>query len=335
MNILEIKDSSEWESFVSAQSKATILQSWSWKMFLQAEGFSPRALFVKDNQETLAACLIGSYPQPSSKVYVYSPRGPIFKDGVSLQQQTQAVQALAAYIGQQFGSRIIFWRLDPAFSAEENVLKNMGLKKANKEMQPQHTIVVDIASSEQEILARMKQKARYNIRLAEKKGVTVKQTDTVDQFYSLLIQTAQRDNFHISPKSHYQNIWNQLLPEHRKIYQAYYQDKAIAAIMVTCYNGQAIYLHGASNHEYRNLMAPYLLQWHAMQQAKKAGAVTYDLWGVAPQGQLNHVWSGITHFKEGFGGEYMEYAGSYDWVYSKLWYSAFNIVRLIRRRIRV
>ena len=104
--------------------------------------------------------------------------------------------------------------------------------------------------------------------------------------------------------------------------------------MVSFYGNGAVYLHGGLSYEHRAYMAPYLLHWEAIKDAKKNGFSFYDLWGVAPQNApADHTWSGITRFKEGFGGEFLEYVGAYDYVYRPAWYKAFNMARNIMRKL--
>ena len=169
------------------------------------------------------------------------------------------------------------------------------------------TRMIDLTQTEEEILAQMKQKGRYNIRVAEKHGVTVENSDDVDAFYQLISQTGQRDDFTILPQKQYQAFLDHLTDAFLLIARS--SDGVPAAgLMGVRWNGTGIYYYGASSYEHRALMAPYLLQWEAIQHCKQAGCSRYDLLGIAPlEAPSDHPWQGISSFKEKFGGEVIDY----------------------------
>lgn len=183
--------------------------------------------------------------------------------------------------------------------------KNWQPSKRRKHCQA--TRMIDLTQSEETIMAGMHQKGRYNIRVAEKAGVTIRRGtgSDIDTFYDLLKATGGRDGFKISRKSHYSRFLTDLqgsfllVAEHKK--------KPIAGLLGVIWNGTGIYYYGASQYEQRALMAPYLLQWEAMKLCKAAGCVTYDLLGIAPEGVINDPWSGISEFKRKFGGVIITY----------------------------
>ena len=185
----------------------------------------------------------------------------------------------------------------------------------------------------------MKPKTRYNIRVAEKKGlriITAHTDNDISEFYDILTATGERGGFHIHTVRHYLNLWRALNPDNLRVYFAETPvGKKIAAIMVTYYADTAVYLHGGSLHDFRSTMAPYLLHWQAIKDAKHNGLRLYDFWGVAPAiSDQSHRWQGITRFKEGFGGQYKEYVGAHDYVFSEAWYRIFNTARGIVKKVR-
>ncbi len=338
MEIKQITNEQEWEGFVGKQEQTSVLQSWHWREFLQAEGRSPLAFFVIHNGEILAALLVSKLAFPGNKYYLYAPRGPVFKNGLTVEIREKVLRQIPEGLIkiEQFKDTI-FLRCDPAVPAQDINFHQVGFQKANKEPQPRQTVILDLTPEESDLLKQMKPKARYNLRLAERYGLQVmhgRGEQDLESFYTLLTKTGERNSFFAHPRGYYFNLWRQLPADVFRLYLAEYQGKFVGGIMVVSYGSQAIYLHGASDYESRSLMSPYLLQWQAIKDAKARGCLTYDLWGVAPRESLNHPWLGITRFKEGFGGKYVEYVGAYDYIYRPNWYRIFNVTRNVRRKFK-
>jgi len=172
---------------------------------------------------------------------------------------------------------------------------------------PSTTRIIDLRVTEAEILAQMKSKGRYNIHIAEKHGVKVIKSDDIDAFYKLVRETAERDKFKCLPKKNYEMFLKNL--EGSFLLLALDQNKKpIGGLLGVTWNKTGIYYYGASSYNSRALMAPYLLQWEAMKRCKNHGCISYDLFGISPNGSPdNHPWKGVTEFKEKFGGEVLEY----------------------------
>lgn len=139
-------------------------------------------------------------------------------------------------------------------------------------------------------------------------------------------KTARRDKFYLHPKEYYEKLSE--MPE-IKIFGIYHEDELIATAAVSFWGDTATYLHGASDYEHRALMAPYLLHWEIMKDAKAAGMKHYDFGGIAPKSEPDHYLAGVTRFKSGWGGEYVEYPGSYDYVIEPSWYKIYWLARKI------
>jgi len=221
----------------------------------------------------------------------------------------------------------IFLRIDPPITKQ---IKFKGFRETHSGFQPEDTLIIDLTKSEEEILKQMKQKGRYNIRLAEKKGVKIAESKDIDSFYSLLEQTTTRDSFHGHDKHFYQQMLDKL-PQNAILYLATYENKPIAGIIITHFKDTAIYYFGASGNEYRNVMAPYLLQWHAMKEAKKKNLKYYDLLGIAPENTKDHPWGGVTNFKKKFGGEHVTYVPPKEYSFKPFIHLLYRLYKKIKK----
>lgn len=203
-------------------------------------------------------------------------------------------------------------------------------------MQPKEILIVGISGSEEDLLAGMKQKTRYNVRLAEKKGVTVfasREEKYIEEFLRLVKVTAQRDKITAHPENYYRKMFEAIPQDVLKLYVAEYQGKIIAANLVLFFGRTATYLHGASDNIHREVMAPYLLQWQAMLDAKKAGYTQYDLGGVKTGDARGKSWEGISRFKTGFAPdiEPTRFPGCYDIIIKPGRYNLYRTLQKLRR----
>ena len=215
-------------------------------------------------------------------------------------------------------------------------------------MQPREILILDILKSEEEILAGMKQKTRYNIKLSQKRGVSVKaiynfqfpiSKPYIEEFLRLVKITAKRDKITSHPESYYRKMFEAIPSDILRFYIAEYEGKIIAANLVLFFGKTATYMHGSSDNEHRNLMAPYLLQWQAIQDAKKSGCIKYDLGGVKTNKisnfkfQISNSWGGITKFKTGFAPDVkpVQFPGCYDIILKPAKYNLYRVLQKIKR----
>lgn len=202
-----------------------------------------------------------------------------------------------------------------------------------KSLQPRKTIMLDLSKPEEELLSAMREKTRYNIRLAERKSVGVYQSDNFEIFLRLLQETAKRDEFHTHERQYYEKLLAiQSENFSNKLFFADYRGKTLAAALVVSYETRShkimTYLYGASSREHKEVMAPHLLHWRIIQEAKKRGFQWYDFWGIDES-----RWPGLTRFKKGFMGEIIEYPHSIDMVYKKCIYKIYTMVKVLNWRI--
>jgi lipid II:glycine glycyltransferase (peptidoglycan interpeptide bridge formation enzyme) len=209
-------------------------------------------------------------------------------------------------------------------------------------VQPPDTTVLDLSKSEEEILAGMKNKWRYNVRLAVKKNVSVESHDASEEdfgryfdiFYSLFETTSKRDGVSFHDKKYYTDLLKMSAADKNNpkvtLYLAKHEDDYLAGIITLFCSGEAVYLYGASGNIKRNLMPAYLLQWTAIRDAKKYGCPYYDFYGMPPAADEKHPMHGLYLFKTGFGGKIIHRPGSYDYVLKNNWYAFYSAAEKLR-----
>lgn len=318
----EATNKQKWNESVGSQAKSRFLQSWQWGEFQKSWGRP--VLRLSWNDEVLAQAI--KMPLALGKYYWYIPHGPVFiKAGVP---------GWSGPLAEKLSDGALFSRVDP--------INDLFLIKGAKTVsatQPQCTRILDLSKSEDELLVQMHQKTRYNIKVAEKNSVVVR-AGSIENFLKLYHQTAKRDKFKKNPDN-----WLSAMARHLsgqsgasiKIWIASYNAEPVAASMTAYFGDTVTYLHGASANEQRNVMAPYLLHWEIIKDAKKAGYHYYDWRGVNPE-ESNHSgykksWAGITRFKAGFGGEVVCYPDSFDLIYRPWWYRVYKILSRVKRSI--
>lgn len=231
-------------------------------------------------------------------------------------------------------AKTIFGRAEfliPYSPESNNALISAGFIKSVDEVQPEWRQEVDLRSSIDEIKLQMKQKGRYNVGLAARHGVVVEEdesSEAINCFAELIHNTARRQKFVGRGKEYYAKLIHFLVEEKTGgLWVARYHGNILAGAIMAFYGDRASYLYGASSDQDRSVMAPHLLHFTLMKEAKQRGCQVYDLIGVAPTDAKKHPWSGITRFKKEFGGETVHYLGSYDRVYSPGWYSLYKMAR--------
>lgn len=246
----------------------SFLQSPEWEEFQKSLG---RKTFRVGEK------LLIKMPLTMGQSYLYCPRS------ICRHKDIDMYMGKIKKLAQSEGS--FFARIEPMFIDKEVDPKDIGVKKVQSR-QPKQTLMVDLEKDEEEILSGMKSKTRYNIRLARKKGVKISKStklDDVGKFYDIVLETAKRDGIKVYDKDYYRKMAKVFLKSNKfAIYMAKYNGEVIAVNLMLYYGKIAYYLHGASSNKYRNMMAPYMLQWEAIKDAKKLGYKLYDFWGISP-----------------------------------------------------
>lgn len=316
-----------WDAFVQGHPFSHPLQLSAWGRFKEAFGWESQRLgiFAGDRLVTGAQLLYRRLPGIPLR-FAYIPKGPL----VDWCDDSLTRRLLTALHRQARKRGAIMLRIEPELPdmpEHRQRMADLGFTPAPHAIQPQTTVWIDLTPSEEEILARMKQKWRYNVRLAGRKGVVVRQgnTDDVERFIALMQVMGERKDFGVHAPDYYRTFWRLFAPSgHAGLFVAEYEGEMLAGIMVARLGDKAYYFYGASGNKRRNLMPSHLLQWEAMRWAKEAGCTGYDLWGVPDEVGLNPdapipdppvgMW-GVWRFKRGFGGQIFRYAGAWDRAY--------------------
>lgn len=268
--------------------------------------------------------------------YWLVPRGPIVKGPLSHPDSVALLQELLQKLRIECKGTHV--RIEPPYERCYESLclvlvQALGLRRAGF-VHPENSRIIDLQKSEDELLSSMHPKTRYNIRLAEKKGVTVETgAHLVEEFLRLNKETTARDQFISHPDAYYKKMVATLSEKMVTVYGARFQGRIIAANVVMTFGNTVTYLHGASSSRDRSVMAPHLLQWHQIQDAKNRGVRWYDFWGVATSEsdeKMKQHWAGITRFKDGFPGRGISYLGTFDLPISSFFYSLYRIARKLR-----
>jgi lipid II:glycine glycyltransferase (peptidoglycan interpeptide bridge formation enzyme) len=237
----------------------------------------------------------------------------------------------------------IFARLEIVDEFTENahkLLQSLGFSKAFEELQPKWRHIIDLKPTRGEILAQMKQKGRYNIKLSERKGVKierfpVKNLDLkyLKYFYTLYQETVKREGISGRSFEYFKELVESFKnTDYAYLYFAIYKSEPAAAALITFYDETSLYLYGGSSRQHPEVMAPYLMHWQIICDAKELGMTQYDMLGRSEPGDESHKWSGVTRFKEQFGGRAVEILGSYDYINKPFLYKLFRLAEKMRRK---
>ena len=333
MNLHPVTDSNDYSPILIQQPHAEFLQSWEWGNFQEALGKDVWRWQDSENSIVGQAWL---QPLPAGFAYIFAPRLGGEHDTHFLQQSLAFLQEKAAEKG------AVFVRLEPLHPINQSSLQPV------ESMQPADTVITDVHQQESELLARMKTKTRYNIRLAERKGITVTagvNEKSISDFLQLMRQTENRHDLSSHNPDYYKKLL-EVLPQQKTsssqtyvtLLSAHVAGRILASNLLIGCGDTLTYLFGASSNQDKNLMAPYLLQWETMRLAARNGHAFYDFFGIAPEdndsklgaAKRRQKWAGISRFKLGFGGEKHHYPGAFDLPERKIWYRLYRTWQTIR-----
>ena len=332
-----ITDCQQWNDFVAASECCNITQSYEWGELTPDLGGEALRIGVVDDQGNLCAAMLTLIsPIPIlRRTYFYAPRGPVTDE-----PDSPAMTVLLNFVKAEARKRGAFMlKIEPSVEDGNTrwltALHKRGFRPTPYSSHFRHEWVLDLRPDEKTLLAGMKEKWRYNIRLAGRKGVSVRRGEgqaDIDAFYRLYETTSTRDEFFIHDKTHYENVMRLYSPGDRgALFLAEYEGEAIAGIIVLRFGRWSWYMYGASSNEHRNLMPNHLLQWNAMQWARSHGCWYYNFRGIPDVLEEGENLWGVYVFKRGFGGYGLRSLETHDLVYQPLIYAAYRRLLDVKR----
>lgn len=323
-----------WYDFIQA-TNGSFVQTNAWGEVKSKWGWFSRRVGIMSNGVVIAGAQILFRALPLGFTIAYAPRGPL-----AVSDNAQIMESLYQAIHRVCRRhRAVLLTIEPEWQLPTSKVAELAVanfRPAPATIQPSATIMVDLRPSEEEILAQMHQKWRYNIRLAGRKEITVRVGSEADipTFHALTQITGERDEFAVRPADYYADVYRAFGSQAR-LYVAEFEGKALGAIMVVTVGNTATYLYGASSNEERQRMPNHALQWAAIQQAKADGCHWYDFWGIPPEvpedGEVQELGTGglwgVFRFKHGFGGKIVKYPGAFDYVYNLPGYWVYSYIR--------
>lgn len=351
-----------WNEIIAALPEPHLLQTWEWGEIKRKYGWKPNYLAWKNaNGDYSGAAMVlekrvnpGGFSTGFS--ILYAPRGPLL-DWSNRNLRQEILDDLQSFAKRR---RAIFLKIDPEIrlgtgipgtdSAAEDTeglrtveeITSAGWAFSREQIQFRNTAVLDLTGQEDDWLARMRQKSRYNLRLAVRKGVTVRQggMDDLQLLFQMYAETSVRDGFVIRDRQYYHNLWAFFLEKGMAVpLIAEVEAEPVAGLILFHFQKRAWYLYGMSRDAHREKMPNYLLQWEAMKFAKAKGCQVYDLWGAPDTFTASDSMQGVFRFKDGLGATVIRTAGAWDFAARPVLYSLYSdilprILEIMRRRGR-
>ncbi len=327
----------EWDRFVVRHPAAHVLQTAPWGSLKERFGWEAERVWLSSDGEPVAGAQLLYRRLPAvGGVLAYIPKGPL----VAWDDEAQVAALFPLLVAAARARRAIAITIEPDLSDEPRWrarLRSLGLRPAPfAGIQPRRTLIVDIGPEEADILAAMKSKTRYNVRLATRRGVTVRpaSADDLPAFHALMAVTGARDRFGVHAPEYYEAAYRLFVPRGwARLLLAEVAGEPVAAVMVFALPPRAWYFYGASGDAHREKMPTYLLQWEAMRWARSLGCTSYDLWGVPDEERetleaqftrrRDGLW-GVYRFKRGFGGRLVRTVGAWDLVLAPARYAVYR-----------
>jgi len=332
MHIREPGNPTEWNAALLDLPAPHVLQTWQWGAFKAKYGWTPtRLLFEAEGHVCAAASALQRRWSRLPLSVMYVPKGPVldFDDAPLLDRVLAKLESLARR------RRAIFVKIDPDVEAGtpqgETVvaaLRRRGWRASAEQIQFRNTMILPLTADEETLLAGMKSKTRYNVRLAGRKGIVVRPGGPEDlpAIHAMYAETAARDDFIIRPLAYYRHAWGDFIAAGlAQPFVAEFEGQPVAALILFRFGGTAWYMYGASSDRERQRMPNHLLQWAAICWARAAGCSIYDFWGAPDELDESDPMWGVYRFKEGFGGRLVRHIGAYDYPVSRLLYWLYSV----------
>ena len=326
---------SDYNNFIAASLSGSFLQSWEWGEWQTQLGRKVYRYWIVDDNKRVGSIQLIQMSLPFGKYYLYSPYGSVLTEGDNF-------QSIFNDLISKF-PQAVFIRLEPKYFSPGDIRPSNLVKSVN--IQPAKTLVIDLNQSAEEILAQMHHKTRYNIKVAERHGVEIKDEFDIsvghglffEEALALILETAKRQKFTTFLPKYYQQMVDYFSVQHHQsnlklhIYKAIFQNQLLAVAVILDYGNTRTFLFGGSSQFHKNVMAAYKLHFQAILDAKNMGLHFYDFWGTeTSKGEI----PGFVRFKLGFGGMEKIYAGAYDFVIRPWGYSIYKVARNLRRLVK-
>jgi lipid II:glycine glycyltransferase (peptidoglycan interpeptide bridge formation enzyme) len=313
------------------------LQSFAWGDFRKRTGLFVERYGIFDGDKMVSGFQVSFHPLPHTNFMVgYLPKGPM---------PDESLLNAMRDIGRKHNA--LFIKMEP------NVSASIGNPSAHAQIASflldhgcvpgrplftKYTFVLSLTPTEEELLAGMRPKTRYNLHLAEKKGVHVIEDTSIDgmmEYIKVLRETTTRQQFYAHDDQYFKNMWETLSPTGMlHIFKAVYEGKTLTVWIVFVFNGKLYYPYGASSRENKEVMASNLMMWEVIKYGKAQGCTSFDMWGsLGPDADPKDSWFGFHKFKEGYGGALTQFLGTYDYVLNFPIYKIFRIVENLRWKV--
>lgn len=335
MNLVLCTERSLWNTVLGqvAPQQLSFLHSWEWGEMQRAFGRPVCRYIVRQGDANVAALTCMVMPLPFGRHYLFSPYGPAVVAGMALDYRALLRALARTEMAQEY--RAVFWRCEPL---DADFPAGLGVRV--HDVEPSTTRVLDVSRGPEALLSDMKQKTRYNIRLAEKKGVAVEWYSGNDatrwnqlsaEWWTLVSETSARHGIRSHTQEYYDTMMHMLGADGLlEVGVARHEGTVLAMQLCIQYRGTTTYVHGASTERKKEFMAPYALQWSAIQRAAGRGDRYYDFYGVAPEGDSQHYLASVSRFKEGFGGSVRSFYGTVELPLSPLWFALYRLAKRVR-----
>ncbi len=331
-----IHNKSQWEALKRQAQPHSFLQGWGWGEFHERTGHQVERHAVFDGEICLAALQLIVVKARRGN-FLFCPHGPLVLDHARLTMAFDVLLPTIIQIAKQHSCAFI--RFSPLLLDTPNnrhMFRDRGFRNAPTHMHPELAWLLDLSSNEDVLLQQMSKTARYSIKKAQKEGVVIQSSDSVDdldRFWEVYQATVKRQRFTPFSKEYLKVEFETLKQDDAaRFFFAIYNARVISAALVIYDERCGYYHHGASIHESK-VTASHLVQWHAIQEAKRRGCRLYNFWGVVREDQTNHPWAGLSLFKRSFGGFEEAYVHAQDMPLSPRYWitAAIESMRRLRR----
>lgn len=313
--IVGVDQNGEWDELVSNNGASGFMQCSFWAAYKQSMGVKVYRVGLYDDDRLSAGATVMKYHLMDGYNYLYVPQGPVMQ--YEKEDGCKFFNSLISEFNKLVDKETVFLRIEPRIFDVKPYMKLF--IKSGYDNQPSSSLIADLRQSEDDLLRGMKQKGRYNIKIAERNGIIVKSfgdKSGLDVFYELYARSQLRNGVKPKPVDYFVRMW-EAGRDSLRIFVAYFGEVPVATALVVLFGKEATYFFGGSSGEHREKMASFKLHREIMKWLRAGGFEKYDLWGVVPETMKDHSWYGFSKFKRSFGGEEVSYIGAYDFVYNK------------------